>query len=64
MAQVSQELRIGWKAEAIAKVERIEKETGMPCWLREAVLSTLPLGHEARRKVEAVEEQIANLRGW
>jgi hypothetical protein len=64
MAQVPQEAKIGTKAEAVAEIERIEKEAGMPRWLRDAVLAILPVGHEARRKVETVEEQIAKLRGW
>ena len=64
MAQVPQEWRITTKAEAIAEIERIEKACGMPRWLRDAVIAALPVGHEGRRKVEAVEEQIAKLRGW
>ena len=63
MAQVPQEVKIRTKAEAMAEIERIEKASGMPRWLRDAVIAALPLGHAGRRKIEAIEEQIAKLRG-
>jgi hypothetical protein len=63
MAQAPQERKIRTKAEALAEIERIEKESGMPRWLRDAVIAALPVGHEGRRKIEAIEEQIAKLRG-
>lgn len=64
MEQAAHDVKSVTRAERIAMIEDIERENGMPRWLRDAVIAALPAGHEARRKVEAVEERIATLRGW